>query len=418
MFRSEVRARSSSETETSVTCLKGGFSLGSGFGHRFNVINPTNQSSLPVSWKLAADGEDNRIFWIDTLQRVSKLKPVSAVQPQSSSPVPRKKRSVKDITISTKIVPAASNEDEVLSPLSQASPLTPTEPELASVPQGEVTVVCANVDGSNTLWEVAADATDEALQTTTDVLKRLGAEFRGYPAQSNGGHDAAVMYTFLHVRDAIFWCMAVQKTLLEVEWHADLASIAESKKEADPASGQLLFHGPRVRIALNAGRPRCVVNPVTGRMEFSGPVVTVASLLCEAASGGQVVCTEAVRQALERAIKLDEERKDEAVMEKHEAKEDDHEKSLVDEEEVEVREFPHLKEPLSSISVTDAGELEAGDHVTDVTGTVKVFSLLPQSLAARQFGPLRPVMGEGEKGHDSPSNSPPPPPPPEDELDD
>lgn len=68
-------------------------------------------------------------------------------------------------------------------------------------------------------------------------------------------------------------------------------ALPSAGEELSPATGELLFRGPRVRMGIYRGSPtRIVPHTSTGRADFFGPLVNRAARLCHAAAaGGQVV---------------------------------------------------------------------------------------------------------------------------------
>ena len=81
--------------------------------------------------------------------------------------------------------------------------------------------------------------------------------------------------------------MSVQHKLLELNWPSDLLSTqgVEDVVQDDVT----LFHGLRVRMGFTTGEPECTVDPVTGRMDYFGPMVNLAARISGQGKGGETI---------------------------------------------------------------------------------------------------------------------------------
>ncbi|MBM3266675.1 MAG: AAA family ATPase [Candidatus Sericytochromatia bacterium] len=161
-------------------------------------------------------------------------------------------------------------------------------------PTGVVTLVFTDVQGSTVLWERQPTAMHAALGIHNRLLRDLLAEHGGYEVKTEGD---AFMVAFAAPDAAVAWCLAAQEALLAAEWPADLLSQPDAGEERDPA-GMALRRGLRVRMGVHAGEPFCVPDPLTGRMDYFGPMVNRAARVGGAAHGGQVVVSGGVWAAL------------------------------------------------------------------------------------------------------------------------
>lgn len=151
-----------------------------------------------------------------------------------------------------------------------------------------------DVQSSTTLWEKVPDAMDVALAQHDRILRELLVIFRGYEVKTEGD---AFMVTFFTALDAICWCMAVQIKLLEASWSEEFCTMAAAKRESvkdENGAEVVVFNGIRIRMGIHTGYPNCRRNPVTGRMDYFGPVVNRSARVSDTGHGGQVVCTQEV----------------------------------------------------------------------------------------------------------------------------
>ena len=164
-------------------------------------------------------------------------------------------------------------------------------------PEGEVTFVFTDVQNSTKLWELAADGMNKALERHDSLLRMLLQVYKGYEVKTEGD---AFMVTFFNPFDAVRWCLACQTALLENVWPEDVLAQPSGKQEW--RNGQMVFNGIRIRMGIHFGHPACRRNPITGRMDYFGPVVNRSARVSDSAHGGQVVCTAEVADRLTAGI--------------------------------------------------------------------------------------------------------------------
>ncbi|MBF0546342.1 MAG: AAA family ATPase [Candidatus Riflebacteria bacterium] len=154
-----------------------------------------------------------------------------------------------------------------------------------NTPTGIIALIFTDVEGSTALWEQIPDAMRESLRLHDECLRRLLVTHHGYEVKTEGD---AFMVSFSNPGDAVKWCLAVQKRLLEETWpKALLANPLASEILAD--DGTLLHRGLRVRMGGHLGAPDCRPDPVTGRMDYFGPVVNRSARVGSAGHGGQIL---------------------------------------------------------------------------------------------------------------------------------
>ncbi len=154
-----------------------------------------------------------------------------------------------------------------------------------AAPSGVVALVFTDVQGSTTLWERRPDAMRTALLLHDEVLRAALTETGGYEVKTEGD---AFMVSFTSCIAAARWCILVQQRLLNAPWPADILTMEDAREERG-LDGQLLWRGFRVRMGLHAGEPESRPDPLTGRMDYFGPMVNRAARVAGAAHGGQLL---------------------------------------------------------------------------------------------------------------------------------
>eukprot|EP01083_Nonionella_stella_P075837 206345_1 len=231
-----------------------GLTSESQYSYRFNV------SDSQRMFFLAADSEAEMNGWIKTFTN-------AAFHLETSS-----------LTKQVSLTPYSRNLDE-------------------DAPEGIVTLIFTDIQSSTILWENEPDAMDKALEIHDAIMRELLALFGGYEVKTEGD---AFMVAFQNPLDAVLWSIAAQRKLLSQNWPEDILKVDAAKMETD-SDGQLLFNGPRVRIGVHTGKVTCRRSPITGRMDYFGQNVNLASRVSDAGHGGQVVATQEVHDLIEAA---------------------------------------------------------------------------------------------------------------------
>ena len=157
-------------------------------------------------------------------------------------------------------------------------------PEAPSPPGGTVALVFTDVQGSTRLWERCGAAMRAALEVHDRVLRSLLAGGGGYEVKTQGD---SFMIAFPSVLEALRWCLEAQEALLFAPWPEEVLTQPEAAEEHGPRG--LLHRGLRVRMGIHVGEPDCRVDARTGRVDYLGRMVNVASRVTTAGHGGQVL---------------------------------------------------------------------------------------------------------------------------------
>lgn len=135
---------------------------------------------------------------------------------------------------------------------------------MQELPNGVVTFLFTDVEGSTRLWEEAPDAMGSALQIHDASITEAVEAFGGVRVKPRGEGDSQFV-VFRSAIDAVNGSVEIQRRLAEVDW---------------PTSGPLL-----VRASLHTGTADLVLG------DYYGPAVNRAARLRAIAHGGQTVCS-------------------------------------------------------------------------------------------------------------------------------
>ncbi|BCU03993.1 serine/threonine protein kinase [Pandoravirus japonicus] len=176
-------------------------------------------------------------------------------------------------------------------------------------PEGTMAIVFADVARAVSLWEHDPEAMRDATVAYNETLRRLLPVHRGYEsllatgARSIGEGtrntgEGSFCLAFERIDDAVAWCAAAQRALLEVPWPRVLLDHPAAIEEWGGADDRVLFCGLRARMGVHVGTPRISRDPATKRVAYVGPAVDSAARITALAHGGQVVLSAAAYKAL------------------------------------------------------------------------------------------------------------------------
>lgn len=135
---------------------------------------------------------------------------------------------------------------------------------MGRLPDGVVTFLFTDVEGSTRLWEEAPEAMASALRIHDAAITETVEAFDGVAVKARGEGDSQFV-VFRSAIDAVGGSVAVQRRLAEVDW---------------PTPSPL-----RVRASLHTGAADLVQG------DYYGPAVNRAARLRAIAHGGQTVCS-------------------------------------------------------------------------------------------------------------------------------
>lgn len=147
-------------------------------------------------------------------------------------------------------------------------------------PTGQVTLIFTDLQGSTELWEKLQSRFAEALTAHNGVMRSLIAKFSGYEVKTEGD---AFMIAFSSPTLAVRFALACQE---------QMATAMPESIRRDTGGAELL-----VRMGIHTGEPICELDPTNGRMDYFGPMVNRSARISAAGHGGQILISNAIREA-------------------------------------------------------------------------------------------------------------------------
>jgi class 3 adenylate cyclase len=144
-------------------------------------------------------------------------------------------------------------------------------------PTGDVTLVFTDVQGSTSMWEVEPATMRLVLAAHDAVMRSSLLRLGGYEVKTQGD---SFMVAFSDAVAAVRWCVEVQVALDRHPWPLALASPS--------ARGRAKV---LVRMGVHLGEPECKPHPISGAMDYFGPMVNCTARISGAAHGGQILAS-------------------------------------------------------------------------------------------------------------------------------
>ena len=142
------------------------------------------------------------------------------------------------------------------------------------------TIVFTDIRASTSIWESAPEGMRAGLQIHNAVVRDVMRMCGGYEVKTIGD---AFMIAFASTCDGVAFGLRVQERLFEADWPASLL------EDAPICSRQgSLWGGLTVRIGVNTGPVTVEQNTLTGRTDYLGHTVNVASRLESTCTPGAV----------------------------------------------------------------------------------------------------------------------------------
>eukprot|EP00756_Hemistasia_phaeocysticola_P026209 Hpha_TRINITY_DN16047_c1_g3::TRINITY_DN16047_c1_g3_i2::g.121165::m.121165 len=164
-------------------------------------------------------------------------------------------------------------------------------------PVGEVVLVFTDIQSSTMLWESAPDAMNQALTNHNRVMRKGAAQHNGYEVKTIGD---AFMLAFPDSFDAMRFCLNAQQDLVNAVHPKAFERFDLTRTKRLGKAGKVIWRGLRVRMGAHVGVPTPERNPLTGRIDYRGPCVNMASRFESNGIGGGVAVSQELHKRLQR----------------------------------------------------------------------------------------------------------------------
>eukprot|EP00756_Hemistasia_phaeocysticola_P018476 Hpha_TRINITY_DN15596_c9_g1::TRINITY_DN15596_c9_g1_i1::g.105358::m.105358 len=146
------------------------------------------------------------------------------------------------------------------------------------------------------LWQNGSGIMKSGLSTTHSIMAEAAWDARGFICQSDGiGGFTAV---FPSPTSAARWAHKVQLRLWNAEWPPQFVTNPNFSQYIDPQSGQVIFRGPRLSVALANIAESELLSGGCPRAAYTGAEVAYADWLLTQAEGGETVMCQTTFSAL------------------------------------------------------------------------------------------------------------------------
>ena len=170
--------------------------------------------------------------------------------------------------------------------------------EEPKAPVGEVAIVFTDIKNSTALWEILPIAMRSSIQIHNGLFRRQLRLIGGYEVKTEGD---AFMVSFPTVTSALLWCFSCQSHLLELPWPTEILDTVHCQERLDSDQNRI-YRGLSVRMGIHFGKPVCEQDPITGRMDYFGPMVNRAARISSVADGGQISVSSDYIAELQRTL--------------------------------------------------------------------------------------------------------------------
>jgi len=178
----------------------------------------------------------------------------------------------------------SGDDDTMVTMATKAQALNPKAMAKAkhmTYPQGEVTIIYTDVQGSTSFWETCPSDMKTATDIHDKIMRQCYTDHQGYEITTEGD---AFNLAFQHPADALAFALQAQLKLYKADWPMGILNHPDGKDE--PA---LKYRGFRVRFGIHHGHTTSRVHENTGRTIYAGDGVKIAKSIEGMCHGGQIL---------------------------------------------------------------------------------------------------------------------------------
>jgi class 3 adenylate cyclase len=180
---------------------------------------------------------------------------------------------------------------------------TPITPDFQEPPNEKVCIVFTDIINSTEMWEQDEQAMVIALVAHNGILQDQMGTFGGYEIKTlgDGFHIA-----FETAESALNFCLVTQRLISQLAWPESIFGL-NRHREAMAGDYMGSDRGLTVRMGIHFGTPSfTMTNPVTGRKDFFGIMVNIASRIQGLAKGDQIAVSDDFIRQLHREQRGDQ----------------------------------------------------------------------------------------------------------------
>ena len=180
--------------------------------------------------------------------------------------------------------------------------------DVTHAPQLRAAIIFTDVQSSTKLWGQNTDAMRKAMDTHHHTIRQVIAKHKVYEVKTIGD---SFMIACESADVAVRVCNDIQSELLTQVWPAEILDAADACVEYEKGAvlsprtqRRVLFRGLRVRIGIEIGNPKVVLDEVSKGYDYYGDEVNTAARVESVAYGGQTLVTKTIYDELSPEVRF------------------------------------------------------------------------------------------------------------------